>query len=590
MSSDDDDLRATFGATIGSRVARLVADATATTRQKMAPHQAAVAQKVLADFTNHVSDEVRGIMNPLWNVIAEGDVSPWMADLTGSLGTKRGQAFAWIGGTSTSMALGGGLMLVVQNELSNVVGGLIRMKPMIPLAPADAAAIAARGLGSADSLWWENAAKQGINRERFDMLTDLNRSTLSGGDVIELLRRNLLTKAQAKAALMRGGMLEAHATMVLALARNQLSIADAAAMWNRDIISTMEGHAIAQGNGYTFEDFDNLALLGGEPPAISELLLAWRRGIITESEVDRAIIQGPLRKEWIPVIKSLQWQPLPPQEAADAVTQGHMPVERARAIAAESGIKPEDFDIVIANSGLPPGLEVATEAWNRGLITEAEFTSAFLESRLKNQYVPLYKALRWRVIPQETVRRLYREGVYTEAQALERLAWNGFSPEDRVALLAAEDTGTSDATKELTKSEILSLYSDRAIDAPATIEMLKSIGYGQGEIDWVLMIADLRRERRYADAVIARIRAGYVAYRLDESDASSIMDSLRIPPDQRDELLSLWDLERLATTRGLTPAQIKAAHKKGFIDESEAISRLRQEGYTDDDAGLLLRI
>lgn len=318
--------------------------------------------------------------------------------------------------------------------------------------------------------------------------------------------------------------------------------------------------------------------------------MAQRRGIIDQARARRGWVQGPVRNEWFDVAQEMQYQPMTTVDAADAVNQGHMTLEQGRTVASWNGLMPEHFETLIQNAGLPPGVELATEAWNRGLITEDEFTTAFLESRLKNRYVPLYKDLRWRVIPQETVRRLFRLGVYTREQTLERLKWAGFSPEDREALVAAEELGDADANRDLTKTEIVALYTDQAIGRDDAQGMLIDLGYSETEVGWLLAIADLRRAKRYTDAVIARVRAGYVAYRLDPTDAASIMDQLHVPAAQREELINLWDLERLATTRGLTAAQIKAAVKKSLITQADGVERLMQQGYDQADAELLLKI
>ena len=579
-----------LGGTVGSRIADLLTRATVATRLRMGPHQASIAQTVLRDFTNHVSDELRAGLGPLWTMAGDDpDMDPGVRALLHSLGTQRGQAYAWLAGTTTSIAMGAGFGTYFTNLLTPTLGAAIAATPNIRLSPGDAAAATVRGLSWGPDLATD-AATSGINRDRFRTLTGLHSITLGAAEIMECINRGLMTPAQARDALRRSGYLHDHADYFFRLRERLVSTPDVAAMWNRGILSEDQAVALGARDGTTSENVKRYLELGGEAPPLQELLMAWRRGIVTEAQVDRALRQSPLRFEWIDVAKSLQWVPLPPAEVADAVNQGHMPRDRAEAIARESGVRPEDFKVIIDNAGLPPGLEVATEAWNRGLITEAEFERAFLESRLKNAYVPLYKRLRYRVIPQETVRRLYREGVYTRDQALTRLAHNGFSPDDAEALLAAEDGGAEQSTKELTKSEILSLLTDRAIDETTARDMLGVAGFGPGEIEWLVIIADLRRSRKYADAVIARVRAGFVGYRLDASEASSILDRLRVPVDQREELLDLWALERLATTRGLTAVQVKTALKKDLIDQEGALTRLRQQGYGDEDAEIFLRL
>lgn len=586
----DNPINDTLGGTVGSRVARILADATVHTRAKMGPHQAAIAQTVLRDFTNHVSDEIRGVMAPLWSKIADSpDVPDYLRNLARALATQRGQAWSWIAGTSTSAAMGGGLLFVVQNELQPVLGSIIRANPHMPVSPADAALAVSRGLWT-ESRAWRDAGQAGLDEQRFAALIELNRNVPSESVIIELLGKGWMTETQATAAFLRAGWDPQHARQLFPLQRTWISPRDGGSMFQRSIVDMKGLEEIVRRNGHHVSDAAKYAELAGEPLPVQDIMTAQRRGFIDVGRARRGWVQGPVRNEWFDVAQQLQYAPMSSVDAADAVNQGHMTREQGATIAGWNGLMPEHFGTLIENAGLPPGVELASEALNRGLLTLPQFRTAFLESRLKNKYVDLYVQLRYRVVPQETVRRLYREGVYTRDQAKQRLGHAGFAPEDAEALLAAEDHGTDQSTKELTKAEIVSLYSDRAIDQAQAEDMLTLAGFGPGEVAWLLMIADLRRSRKYADAVIARLRAGYVAYRLEASEASAIMDRLRIPVDQRDELIDLWDLERLATTRGLTAAQVKTALRKQLIDNDAAMVKLRQQGYSDEDAGLFLAL
>lgn len=590
MNGQGENYVAGLGGSIGSRVARLVADASVHTRARMGPHQAAVAQKVMQEFTNHVSDEIRSVMAPLWLAVADDpEVPEYLRRLAHNLGTQRGQAWAWIAGTSTAMSMAGGLGLLLQNELQPVIGRLVRTNPHIPFQAADAALMVARGLWNREAAEGD-AGQWGMDTSRFARLIEANRTVISPGEAMELFGKGHISRPTTLQLMARSGMDTSHGQLLLPLARTWISIRDGGSMVQRSIITEDELRQIAVRNGYDPGDAVKYSELAGEPLPLQDLMAAQRRGIIDATRARRGWVQGPVRNEWFDVAQKLQYAPMTTVDAADSVNQGHMDRAEGAKIAAWNGLMPEHFQTLIENAGLPPGVELATEAWNRGLLTEAQFTQAFLESRLKNRYVPLYKDLRWRVIPQETVRRLYREGVYTRKQASDRLGWAGFSPEDREALLLAEDGGTSESTKELSKSEVLTLYTDRAIDEAQAREFLLALGYGSGEVEWLITLADIRKARKFADAVIARVRAGYVGHRIGVTEAAGIMDRLHIPSDQREELIDLWDLERLAVTRGLTPAQIKSALRKQLIDRNAAMGKLQEQGYSDEDADLFLRL
>lgn len=590
MSRSDVDPSASLGGTIGARVAEHLRTAMMLTRLQMGPHQASIAQKILQDFTNHVSDEVRSVMSPLWQQIADSpDTSDWLRDLAHRLGNERGQAWAWIGGSATGAAMGSGLITLLTNELQPIIGTLIAENPHIPFSPDAAAAAVVRGLAGRERMA-RDAAQAGMDGERFSTLIQIQAAVMTANDVQTLYARGDIDRGAALRYLERAGYEGHHAGEILRLARQHISLPDAAAMANRSILTADQLADLAQLNGYDRSDGERFFQLTGEPLGIQDLFTALRRGIIDETRARRGWVQGPVRNEWFDTAVALQYAPMSTVDAADAVNQGHMTLAEGQRIAGWNGLMAEHFATLIENAGLPPGVELASEALNRGLITEDQFVTAFLESRLKNKYVPLYLALRYRVMPQETVRMLYRHGAFDYAEAVKRLGWAGFSPDDAGALLAAESADTSSAERDLTKAEILALFTDRAIDEATAREWLTGLGYPDDVVAWQIALAELRRSKRYSDAVIARARAGYVAGRLGQVDVANLLDSLQVPPDQREELLNLWNLERAALTKGLTVAQLQTALRRGLLGPDEVMAELIAQGYSERDAGVLVTL
>jgi hypothetical protein len=588
--SVQNDPAASLGSGVAGRVARHIADAMVATRVKMGPHQSAVAQDVLRQFTNHVSDEIRGALGPLWVQIADNPDTPdELRPLFSALGREQGQAWAMIGGFATSAALGGGLLDLLNNYLNPVIHPLIRLSPNGILSPDQNAAIGARRL---ETSWSpkRDSASGGIDADVYESLVKLHRALPTITDIWQLMNRGELSKEDARKMLRHYGHYDEHIDRILGLKETELTAAEVAAMWNRGIFDTPEAHRLARRVGTSVEQMDRMLELGGEPPAPQELLLAWRRGIITEAQVDRALRQSPLRFEWIPIIKSLQWQPLPLAEAADAVNQGHLTREAAGEVARDHGVRDEDFQVIVDNAGIPPGPQTVLDWANRGLITEAEGLQMLYESRIKNRWVPTYFKSRHEVMPPETVRLMYSRGALTRDDAIRRLQARGYSPEDAAIVINGAVAEKTEKERDLTVAQIRDLFTDRLISEQDALSMLDGAGYAPEEAQFILDLGLLARMRRYINAVITRIRTGYVTGNLTEQDAQTRLDQLGIPADSKDEMLSLWGLERDSVTRTLTTAQITAAVKKGFMSSEDAFRRLVGSGYSDADATIILQL
>lgn len=579
-----------LGGKLGDRIAEINTRAKLSTLDRMRPMVTRFGLDMQHEFFRLTGKEVSETIGPLWRRIGEhSDAPDWLRRTGAFIADGKGQWATIFASAATGALISGGLGDAINNELSPITQAMIALDPNTPLSAADGAAALARGIQE-DIDYYDEAAKTGVDHQRMRILTRLQQTPLAAEQILELVRRGAIDETLAHQLFHRAGMQADERLLMLQLRRQHISPAEAVAMWNRAVISEAEALDVANLWGLDAQDMRNLLQLGGEPPAIGDLMLAWQRGAINESQFDRGVIQGPLRNEWIPTVKELRWRPLPPTEVADAVNQGHMPRDVATQIASESGIRPEDFAVIVDNAGIPPAPQEALDWLNRGLWTEADFRRAFLESRLKNRYIDMFIKSRERLLPQETARSLLAQGFITEARCAQILTQHGFAEVD-VAVMVAEalDNKRKDA-RTLTVGQMLTLYEDQEISREFLVDFLASEEYDQANIDLLIALADWSRLRRYRDAVVTRIKSGLIKGLLSEADASTAMDRVGVPHERRDTLLALWEQERLTVTRDLTTAQLISAAKKGILDVLTVLSRLVGQGYAQADAEVLLAI
>jgi hypothetical protein len=590
VSYPDETPGSTLGGTVGGKVAKRVADAVVNTRQRMAPHQAQVAQKVLGDFTGHVSDELRGALAPLWRqLLDDPEVPDLVKPLLRNLANERGQAWAWIAGSATGAAFGGGLINLLSNALNPAIFKLIQAAPHNILSAEASAQLVARRLQYAWDPFYD-ASANGIDRKRFNALQQLTATRPGPSEIQDMINRDLVDTRRGVDMLINAGYTENDAGRLTALRHVLLSPEIAAQAWARSLLPAGRVDELADKAGMDREAATVFRGLAGEPPDTQSVLLAWRRGVIDEADVNRAIVQGPIRNEWIPVIKALQWLPLPVGEAADAVNQGHLSLAAAKRAARENGIKDADFDVIIQNAGLPPGPQEVLDWLNRGIITHSEALQALYESRIKNKWVPTYLESRHETMPPETIRLMYTRGAIGADDAIRRLMARGYSQTDAAVILDGAKAEKTQVARDLTQTQIRELYADRAVSRTEALGMLGDMGYEPDEAVLILEIADLARLRKFVNAATTRIRSAYVSGRIDEIEASALLDQLQVPTDQRDDFMQLWDIERATISKALTPAQVTQAVKRDLLTVTQGMARLIGQGYSDEDAYILLEL
>jgi hypothetical protein len=590
MMAEGRDVLPGIGGKVGGKIAGLTAQAVVQARRAMAPHQKQLAQSIMGDLFKLMDDEAAKAVGPfLQSLVDSPDTPDSLRPALTALAQPAGQWEMFVAGSTTGALMSGGLGELLANEMAPAVLPLIAKTPNLPLSAADAASAQARGIdiGLPPSA---EAARSGINGDRFDGLVQLQRAVPAVEQILTMLNRGAISDSHADILLRRLGYDINDSGPLKTLRRAELSPEQLAALVNFGVMDEETARPVAAHSGLSTEDFHRLVLGGGQPPSITDVLFAWRRGIITEADVDRAIVQSPIRREWTDAVKSLQWQPLPVSEAANAVNQGHMSQAQADQAAKENGFKPDDFKVIVDNAGIPPGPQEALDWVNAGWITEAEFRTIFLESRIKNKYIDLYLRSRQYILPPDTIRLLYSRGAFTKEQATAKLLQRGLSTEDAAAYIDGATAERSQPTRDLTKSEIVNLYQVREWDFATAHDALTSLGYDENEAAMLLDLADLARIRTFQNAALNHLHAAYLSGRSTVDDATTTMDALGIAAGQRNDILILWNLERGTPSKALTPADIANAVKKGLLDQTQALDRLVGQGYSADDATIYLQL
>ena len=118
--------------------------------------------------------------------------------------------------------------------------------------------------------------------------------------------------------------------------------------------------------------------------------------------------------------------------------------------------------------------------------------------------------------------------------------------------------------------------------------LVTALGYDAGETAAILSLARARRILAFLRAAINRVHSQYVGHRITRNQALTALNNIVPAPDASTMYISLWDEERAANVRPLTPAQVVRARNVGAITDAVALARLQDMGYSQGDATILL--
>lgn len=348
------------------------------------------------------------------------------------------------------------------------------------------------------------------------------------------------------------------------------------------------GVSEAENNGMKPELFDVLTEITGEPLSLQELLYLKRRGFIDEARFERGVRQSRIRDEWIDVARDLEYVPPAAGDVVMFALKGHMSEADAKAIYAADGVDPRYFDTHLLSVGRPPGIEQELSLLNRGEVDVAHVEQAIRMSDINNTYIADVLKLRVYIPPPRTIPTLVKNGVISDELALQLFKDNGLTDSLAAAYLKSAKTEKHQPHKNVAEGQIVRAYGERSLDAGAAKTMLKALGYDDAGVTFLLHLADSEREWKMKQQGVATIRSRYITHRLDRSVVSRDLATLGVVPAEAADLLKVWDLERAATTRELTPEQVLMLFQRGKLNETDTLNRLESLGYSTADAHLLM--
>lgn len=383
-----------------------------------------------------------------------------------------------------------------------------------------------------------------------------------------------------------------------------LSPPDLADLVVRTYLDQAGAASVAAKSGVSGADFARLVQLAGNAPDTTTLMEAFRRKVIPLTgtgpdavSVEQGLREGRLGNKWDAMIQALGVLPIGVADAVDAVVENQIPYADGEEYAYQNGLDRAAFQILVNTRGNPPSPTELADMVRRGIIPVSgtgpnvlSFEQGISEGATKDKWIPAYEKAMTVLPPESVVQAWLKEGVIDLPEAISRFQQLGYD-QSAAENYAAEATSTkTTAYRQLAESDVIALYSGRAIDAPAATTMLETLGYGPDTAAEILAVTDFHVAVGIRNKAISKIQTYYIARKITDNEAITSLDSLGVPATQRQELMSDWRTERDSNIKLLTEAQITDAYTYGIMDIDTAVSELEAIGYTPYDAWVVLSV
>lgn len=389
----------------------------------------------------------------------------------------------------------------------------------------------------------------------------------------------------------------------------------AAMLQSKGIIDDVYGRSEAAGGNLSGEHYDKLVDAAEQRPDVPQVLDAWLKGHVGEKDVDLALQRHGIPPFWWPAIKDLKRQFLSPADLALSNLRGEIDDTTMQGYANQLGVTPDDMQVLIGNTGEPPGIEQMLFLWRRQLISKDELERAIKQSRVRNEWIPAVEALAHIPMSTSDAVRAVVEGHMAQDEGAKIADQNGLDADhypilveswgrplshEQMLTLFHRGQATLEQVKQAMKeSDIKNKYIDQAVelgrrlvpertivsmlghgvlDHPRALTMLLEQGFNTVDAENLIALGGAQHLATHHALTRADITAMYVDSLITRQQALDHLAKLSFDPTDSAAILDLADVKQRAAALRVTQRGIEASLKAKHLTQQAAINALEKAG------------
>jgi hypothetical protein len=309
-------------------------------------------------------------------------------------------------------------------------------------------------------------------------------------------------------------------------------------------------------------------------PGLPDALDMRRRGLIDDSTLRLYLERGGTPPDQIDAVVGLLANPLSPADAALAVLRGIISQDQANSIAAAWGVSADDLNVLVGNTGEPPGLMQLLEMFRRKFIDQPTLERGIRQSRVRDEWIPAVEQLRYAPMSIADAVNAVVQNYFTQAQAADIAEQNGLLPGQINTLIDV-------AGEPLSRGEMQQLYDRGLVSEDQVIQASR----------------ESRLKNKYNDLAFAlhvkllepRMLSEAVQYgAITNADAVSIAQQHGYSAKDAATLVNLGTSRKLQTYKAKVIASLETMYEDGAIDSAPALDAMTGLGLTTDEANFVL--
>lgn len=274
------------------------------------------------------------------------------------------------------------------------------------------------------------------------------------------------------------------------------------------------------------------------------------------------------------IYKSNRYFPLSPADAADAVIRSLLSEGEADGWAAQSGINPAAFKVMVDLTGEPPPLDEMRTLLVQGRISEGDFTKILRYSRVRDEWLADYVKAHYKPLSSADIVEGFIKGRLDEGTAKEMFGVGGGMPDqfDLAAAIAGNPIGVEQA---------LTLLNHGLIDEAAARNVIRHSRVNPEFEDMALLT-------RFHYLTAFQIERMLTQGTVNPDDATRWLIEDGYPADQVSGLVKGATTTKATKAKSASESLVLDNYEAGFITNAQAVTQLGNLGYHPEEATIII--
>jgi len=246
-----------------------------------------------------------------------------------------------------------------------------------------------------------------------------------------------------------------------------------------------------------------------------------------------------------------------------------------------AGLNPEYAKYYWAAHWELPSFSQGIEMFHRGIISRDELVTLLKSLDVMPYWRERLIKLSETPFTRVDVRRMYQMGILSFEETVRAYMDLGYSAEKAEKLAEFTAQGAIEEERNLTKTEVATLYRGGTISREDAANFLQSIGYPPEHVEFILLLEDYRKGKERLSMIKTAVKRRYIRGFISRNDVVVLLSKEGIPAKEIEELVRSWDLEKEEKAGLPTKAELKRFYQKEIITIEEYKDMMKRLGYPE---------